>query len=113
MESASCSASEASDDSFWDEASVSISYLNAMIRKILSTFVTLAAILSCQFQNPVSPEYPCGTQGLDCGNTMCCWRGDLCGSDAAFSRCPKGYCCWEGDEMAKAKAPYKAWQASR
>ena len=63
--------------------------LNAVL---VAGFVVVAS--ACQVQNPVSPGYPCGTQGLVCSNKMCCWQGDVCGGDDPT--CPANYCCWVG-----------------
>jgi hypothetical protein len=41
-------------------------------------------------------EYPCGVRGISCGNHMCCWEGDECGSDRPGSTCPADMCCWVG-----------------
>lgn len=61
----------------------------------------VAIVVACAFQNPVSPEYPCGTQGLDCGHGLCCWRGDSCGGEIG---CPVGYCCWDDTTSRSGKS---------
>lgn len=57
-------------------------------------------IISCQ-QEILSPpqgpgtSYPCGYNGLDCGDGTCCSEGDVCGG-SAWSGCPKDMCCFAG-----------------
>ncbi len=74
--------------------------------RIISIFLTVVGVgltaASCDMRvsNPESFEYPCGPLGVVCSgsypNASCCWQGDVCGSDEAFSTCPAGYCCWVG-----------------
>lgn len=76
--------------------------------RILSALTFAAVIIAAcgPFQNPPSPEYPCGPKGIVCANHMCCWRGDVCGYDGPWSRCPAGQCCFEGEDTMMAKKPY-------
>lgn len=67
--------------------------------RLLALLLALALLVACATLTPPQgpgTEYPCGLRGLSCGSGLCCWEGDVCGSDAPFSRCPAGYCCADG-----------------
>jgi hypothetical protein len=62
-------------------------------------FAVLAFAVACSATKPPEgpgTEYPCGIRGISCGNHMCCWEGDVCGSEKPGSTCPDGMCCWVG-----------------
>jgi hypothetical protein len=71
------------------------------MRRLLAgvTMLFLVLVLACNQKvvNPVTPGYPCGTQGLVCPNHMCCWLGDVCGGDVPPT-CPVNMCCWVGPD---------------
>lgn len=60
--------------------------------------LVVAAVCCGPVNNPVSPEYPCGTRGHMCYSGKCCWNGQECGGDVAY--CPEDMCCYVGDEYA-------------
>jgi hypothetical protein len=62
--------------------------------------------------NPVSPEYPCGTRAHVCTTSplACCWQGQDCGAEG--TSCPAGMCCASGDSFGverDAGGPTKQW----
>jgi len=89
------------------------------MKRIIVSFLLgmLTIVYACAWDpayNPQSPDYPCGPRGKVCSgsypNAICCWRGDTCGSGAAFSTCPAGYCCHDGDDdFVGARRP-ATWQ---
>ena len=42
--------------------------MNSARRLVMAIGIALVIASACAFQNPVSPDYPCGTQGLECGS---------------------------------------------
>lgn len=71
--------------------------------RLLALALIVVATAGCgkcnEPQNPVSPEYPCGTRGHKCSSGMCCWNGEDCGGDVPW--CPAGVCCYAGSGAAK------------
>lgn len=76
------------------------------MKKLLAVFLFaffLFTLFACTTPNILTPktgpgtDYPCGLQGIACGNHYCCWQGDVCG-EGAFSGCPVNYCCLDDSE---------------
>lgn len=64
---------------------------------ILASAVLGSGWLGCgPWQNPNSPDYPCGTRAHKCASGLCCWNGEACGGEG-FPNCPAGMCCFEGE----------------
>lgn len=78
------------------------------MRRLLS-FLLLSWLVACgPIENPISPDYPCGTRGRSCGNGLCCGISEECGTGLG---CPEGYCCPR--ELEDFGAPRRAYQAGR
>jgi len=65
-------------------------------------FAALLLLVACPPAPPTGPgtAYPCGVNGVSCGNHMCCDEGDACGGTPG---CPEGYCCFVGAEKRAMK----------
>jgi hypothetical protein len=69
----------------------------------------LSIVLACATLTPPMPptgpgtDYPCGINGISCGNGMCCWRHEECGHSGAWATCPPGMCCNLGNVGARRK----------
>lgn len=82
---------------------------------MLVLVVLLAGCWNSDVNNPVSPEYPCGTRGLVCSTDplSCCWQHQYCG--AKGTRCPEDMCCFDGDRASRdggadgGSEPTKQW----
>lgn len=72
------------------------------------TAVLLAACSKdcSQINNPVTPDYPCGTRAHACSTNplMCCLNTDVCGGPIG-SGCPAGMCCYIGDDYGAGPRP--------
>jgi hypothetical protein len=64
-------------------------------------FVVVMMSFGCNqpVQNPVSPEYPCGTRAHKCDSGGCCWNFEDCGGDVPS--CPADMCCFADMGAAK------------
>lgn len=81
---------------------------------MLVLLVLLAGCWNSDVNNPVSPEYPCGTRAHACSMSplSCCWNFQYCG--AAGNRCPADMCCFDGDRATAdgsdaGKDPTEQW----
>jgi len=76
-----------------------------MIKRLFPVlFLALSfSIAGCpcnEINNPVSPEYPCGTRAYQCQSGKCCWNDHVCGGDPGVLNCPPGLCCFQGGDWA-------------
>ena len=82
------------------------------MRKILllAMLLSFAGCTRCsdcnKVNNPVSPDYPCGTRAHPCTLTplTCCWNTDVCGGRPDWPGCPAGMCCYVGDDYGAVPA---------
>lgn len=77
--------------------------------KTLLAVVVFVVACSPGWNDPIrttpQPGYPCGYQGVSCGNHMCCSTGEVCGAE--HTGCPAGSCCFVGnDQSYGAKRPH-------
>jgi hypothetical protein len=71
---------------------------------LVASILLLTACKNCtSVNNPVSPDYPCGTRGHVCSTNplSCCWVGDDCGGTLG---CPRDMCCFAGTAAAYSSA---------
>jgi len=69
---------------------------------VLWLFLGMSGCATCgQNDNPVSPDYPCGTRAHACSVNplMCCWNSSVCGGQVG-SGCQEGFCCYAGEDYA-------------
>jgi len=77
------------------------------MRTTLLLIAALATFSGCKdcnkIDNPVSPEYPCGTRAHPCNlkPLSCCWNNEVCGGPVGTG-CPAGMCCYVGDDFYSA-----------
>ena len=75
-----------------------------MIKRLLPVLLLALTLTGCptyctEINNPVTPEYPCGTRAHGCSSSGgCCYNQDDCGGDVP--NCPEGYCCYRGGDSA-------------
>lgn len=79
--------------------------------------ISVCAVIACSHSVLTPPSgpgtvYPCGLQGISCGNGMCCWLGDVCGG-GPFNGCPAGYCCYVGPDDANFRYPQTRYEDGR
>ena len=83
--------------------------------KALALILLVAVACAPGWNAPISPApspgYPCGKDGVSCGNHMCCDSEDVCG---AGETCPKGMCCFESEDgKVGAHLPRPQWKELR
>ena len=66
--------------------------------RLLSVALVLVVLASCAvIQPPTGPgtDWPCGTNGKQCTNGLCCPSDSDCGGEVLS--CPKGSCCFRDE----------------
>jgi hypothetical protein len=82
---------------------------------LLAAILTLSGCKDCnKVENPVSPDYPCGTQAHICSlkPLSCCWNSEVCGG-LVGTGCPAGMCCFVGEDFFYTAAPKASGSAPK
>lgn len=73
---------------------------------VLLATLSVLAIVACQSAGVLTPptgpgtEYPCGINGHECPDSMCCDNNSTCCDGTS---CTKGYCEYVGDALFGAR----------
>ena len=75
--------------------------MNKLIPRFVLALIVVAAGCGSfnQVQNPITPEYPCGTRMHQCSDGGCCWNNEDCGGE--ILSCRPGRCCYRGSGAGK------------